>query len=61
MKFSWTQPICIVCYEKAEPGRIPTMMKEAGIEKCCICGLPTRNGIYYRIDPRTVAFPTRVK
>jgi hypothetical protein len=30
-------------------------------EICCACGKPTRSGLYTRVDPTTVDFPTRQK
>lgn len=53
----WTQPICRQCYNEIHPGRIPVAMVDAEEEKCCVCGKPTIAGIYYRVDPTTVAFP----
>jgi hypothetical protein len=57
---NWTQPICMRCYEVREPGRQPFRIKAefAEEETCCDCGEPTQAGIYYRIDPRTVKYPT---
>lgn len=54
----WTQPICSECYAKREPGREPVRVKNAEAECCCDCGGFTDEGIYYRVDPRTVRFPT---
>lgn len=57
-KMPWTQPICQDCYAIAEPRREPVRLKEPSPEICCICGTETREGIYYRVDPTTVRFPT---
>ena len=54
---NWTQPICSICYGIRIPGRTPTVVVNSQEEKCCDCGHPTREGIYYRVDPRTVKFP----
>jgi hypothetical protein len=34
-------------------------MLNAEPEKCCICGSDTKEGIYFRIDPRTVKYSTK--
>jgi len=56
---SWTQPICRQCYARLEPGREPVRLRPgiAGKQYCCICGEITRDGIWYRIDPRSVPYP----
>lgn len=56
---NWNQPICGRCYGIREPGRQPSGLKEefADLEICCDCGEPTKEGIYYRVDPRTVKYP----
>lgn len=33
----------------------------ADVETCCDCGQTTNEGIYFRVDPRTVQFPTEEK
>jgi hypothetical protein len=55
---SWTQPICVPCWYKENPGRTPTQLIVREDERCCKCGETTRGGIYIRIDPTTVPYPT---
>lgn len=55
---NWTQPICNTCYLARHPGRQAVRVKDADPETCCDCGEMTMEGIYFRVDPRTVAFPT---
>jgi hypothetical protein len=60
-KYSWTQPICDECFEAKYPDSNPPRFKEEmrELEICCICCEENRSGIYTRIDPATVACPTR--
>ena len=58
---NWTQPVCDPCYATKEPEREPFRMKEPELERCCFCGKQTLSGIYYRVDPRTVPYPTAEK
>ena len=55
---NFTQPICGKCYTTAYPSRQPVKVINANPETCCVCGEPTEEGIYYRVDPKTVPFPT---
>ncbi len=58
MRLNWTQPVCIGCYQQNHPEMgDPVRFLEAGLEYCCHCGLRTLEGIYERIDPRTVRYP----
>jgi hypothetical protein len=53
----WTHPICEICYAIQQPGRMPVAIKPElrdPFEKCCFCGDVTREGIYYRHDPRSI-------
>jgi len=49
----WVKPICAACYRLREPGRRPLTLhpKLREDEHCCLCQAPTREGIYYGIDP----------
>jgi hypothetical protein len=53
-----TQPICLDCFQARYPNRKPFAMRECRPEKCCDCGATFTDGIYFRIDPRTVKFPS---
>lgn len=53
----WTHPICTICWSDRNPGRDPVRVKDAVIEVCCYCGLPTASGIYIRADPATLPHP----
>jgi len=52
----WTQPICADCFQETYGGE-PVRVSSPHPECCCLCGDDTSDGIYIRIDPRTVAFP----
>lgn len=56
--YSWTQPICAPCYAHLHPDRMPVTISTATEEVCAWCGEKTSAGIYYRVDPATVEFPT---
>lgn len=55
---NWTQPLCAECWFKMEPVREPTRMQPAKVERCCQCDRRTYDGIYVRLDPEIVPFPT---
>jgi hypothetical protein len=55
---NWTQPICRACYAERHPDREPACFVDERPETCCDCGKQTTDGIYYRVDPRTVKHPT---
>lgn len=56
-KMIWNQPICLSCWLAKNPHRGPLCVVEPDEETCCQCGEATSDGIYIRIDPRTIAFP----
>ena len=56
---TWTQPICDDCYQRRYPDRMPSVLLNPSPETCCDCGADTLHGIYVRVDPATVAHPTR--
>jgi hypothetical protein len=58
--YSFTQPICLDCWDDRYPNRVAHTLKEAvrEDERCAVCGLDTRHGIYFRHDPRELDFPT---
>lgn len=55
---NWTQPICAKCWYMRNPDREASRLLEPEVERCCHCGESTNDGIYVRIDPRTVAHPS---
>jgi hypothetical protein len=57
---SWTHPICDTCYSGMHGDREPVRLNEAvrEDEKCCLCGTITRSGIYVRLDPKDVLYPS---
>jgi hypothetical protein len=57
---SFTQPLCEDCWEKRFPGRAAVRIRSAQPEICCDCGVSTLSGIYFRVDPATVAYPQEV-
>jgi hypothetical protein len=60
---SFTQPICGECYASLNSGRVPiqTIEQVRTKEICAWCGHPTKEGIFTRVDPKTIAFPTKKK
>jgi hypothetical protein len=57
---SWTQPVCVPCWDRDNPDRpAPDRGDVGALEQCCKCGTMTRSGIYIRIDPATVSYPRR--
>lgn len=62
-RYSWTQPACLDCWRERNPGRAPMHLTEFAreIETCCHCGQETSDGIYVRVDPETVPYPTPVR
>lgn len=56
---NWTHPICVDCYDKRYPGRIPVQVSAEMVitEQCCDCGGLTVSGVYFRADPRTLSYP----
>jgi hypothetical protein len=56
--YSWTQPICQRCWALQNPGRVPVLTTIGDTETCAWCGSKTTTGIYVRVDPATVEFPT---
>ena len=58
-KKNWNQPLCDPCWDEMVKGRrVPVRLTNAALERCCMCDKETRSGIYYRIDPDDVPFPT---
>ena len=56
--FSWTQPICDDCWDTDHPDRPSPRLAQGDREECCKCGSATLSGIYIRVDPTTVNYPT---
>lgn len=63
LHWAWTQPSCDECWEVQYPGRNPMRLTGEYRERevCCFCGSSTDGGIYVRVDPETVDFPSRIK
>jgi hypothetical protein len=59
--FRWTQPQCDDCWEHSMGDKPPTRLVEAQDETCATCGVVTTSGIYIRVDPTTVPFPSLLK
>lgn len=58
---NWNQPVCRTCWDDEHPYRHPVVVPPGvgdASELCCYCGAETRHGIYVRVDPATVKFPT---
>lgn len=68
----YTQPLCDCCWlernsewDETEDGElvpvsysIPTVVRGFPLELCCACGRHTISGIYTRVDPSTVPYPS---
>ena len=50
-----TQPLCEPCYLRAGG---PAQLSTTHSRICCRCGAATTSGIYIRIDPATVPYPS---
>lgn len=57
-RYRWTQPCCGECWAQQNPNRYPVRIKPIEAEICCFCGATTYSGIYVRIDPLTVDYPS---
>jgi hypothetical protein len=55
----WTQAVCASCWMERNPDREPVRMLESPVETCCFCGNLAASGIYMRIDPKTVPYPSK--
>lgn len=54
-RFSFTQPICAECFGRPAT----TIVQEFRTKEiCCQCGKENTDGIYIRVDPTTVRYPT---
>jgi hypothetical protein len=60
LRYSWAQPCCSACFTRRLPTTAPKPVSEQTRkpETCCDCGIETTEGIYTRVDPETVRFPT---
>jgi len=57
---TWTQPVCDTCFagvlpQVPNPVRLKGEMRE--MERCCLCGISTRSGLYVRLNPKDVPHP----
>lgn len=60
-RYSWTQPVCATCWTIDHPDRDAISVIDGPLECCCKCAEPTMAGIYIRVDPRTIRWPTNLK
>lgn len=56
----WTQPLCRGCWDKQHPDRVPVVLNTLDEEVCCMCGALQRDGIYVRVNPASVPYPSDV-
>lgn len=58
VRYGYTQPICAQCFLffVGEPYRVRMIDDEE--RRCCACARATSEGIYWRVDPRTVRYPS---
>ncbi|MBW4033004.1 MAG: hypothetical protein HIU88_10110 [Acidobacteria bacterium] len=61
--YSWTQPQCERCWAERNggeygPWNAPVRVRDHAAERCAFCGYPTWAGIFVRVDPRNVEWPT---
>ena len=56
----FTQPVCDRCWGLKNPGREACKVKEQhrDEETCCYCGNVHSSGIYTRVDPKSVPYPS---
>ena len=62
----WTQAVCDDCFKelfptKTEERTYRIVEEKREEEKCCQCGTIVKNGLYIRINPTTVPYPTLEK
>ncbi|MGI5223013.1 DNA cytosine methyltransferase [Nocardia sp. CA-290969] len=55
---TWTQPICQPCWSFTYPGSFPPRVLDDHSRICCRCGAATTSGLYIRIDPASVPYPS---
>lgn len=60
---SWTQAVCAQCYTAWSIGFHesvvkPVVMTNAETEQCCMCGKDNDDGIYVRVNPNVVPYPS---
>jgi hypothetical protein len=60
-RYSFSQPVCFDCWYRLHGDWEPTRLREPEDETCCHCGRATLSGIYVRINPTTVRYPTRLR
>lgn len=51
MSSPWTHKLCETCWTMLYHSRIPTRLNKDKQFPCCLCGMLTTSGIYYREDP----------
>lgn len=63
MRYSWTQPCCVSCWNERNPDRQAAQIKEPYRvrEICVYCGNGAEGGIYIRIDPQEAPHPALEK
>lgn len=59
--FRWTQPLCDECWDRDHPDHPSPRTSTGFAEQCCKCGQGTFSGIYFRVDPATVPYPSLLK
>lgn len=60
---SFTQAVCFDCWNERNPESQvgpddPRRSNTGPDERCCDCGAATTSGVYIRVDPSTVPFPS---
>jgi hypothetical protein len=60
-RYSFTQPICLDCWSSGHGEKQPARLVEPDVEICAYCGEENEDGIYIRVDPSTVPWPTLTK
>jgi hypothetical protein len=54
---TWNQALCQSCFWVRQPDAEPVRSHYPEREICSDCGIPTRSGIYMRLNPTHVRFP----
>lgn len=57
---NFTQPLCCRCWNIRHPDKQVERERDGHgpVERCCDCGWSTASGIYIRVDPKTVTYPS---
>lgn len=52
----WTHYVCLACYDRFQPGRVPFLLLEPPGTACCACGAED-GPVLYRLNPALCLAP----